>query len=130
MIMARKILIMDQHDHFRHTLRQCIEKGNSDVKVIEAASVKAGFKKALKEKPNAVFLDIDLMKVNGRDIAKEIKTSLPGCGVIVLTLEGAKILNRLKENKNADLYICKNEVDDKWKLFYKEIKRRQGRRHK
>lgn len=116
-----KVLIVDDHPVVAEGLRKLIQ----DSKIAEVIGV-AGSGKAcmdfLKwEKPDIIFLDINLPDASGLDLCKSIKEKNPSQKILALTTfnERAVVL-KMMEN-GADGYILKNSDSDEILEAVKEI---------
>jgi len=87
--MNRKILqiiLADESRLFIDSLKVVIENRELNVKVMDTAqdSIEA-VKKAEKERPDIILLDIDLPGMNGIDMIKEIRCKVPDTKIVILT---------------------------------------------
>jgi len=116
-----KILIVDDHPVVAEGLRKLIQ----DSKIAEVIGV-AGSGKAcidfLKwEKPDIIFLDINLPDASGLDLCKSIKEKNPSQKILALTTFNERsVVLKMMEN-GADGYILKNSESDEILEAVKEI---------
>ena len=116
-----KILIVDDHPVVAEGLRKLIQ----DSKIAEVIGV-AGSGKAcmdfLKwEKPDIIFLDINLPDASGLDLCKTIKEKNPAQKILALTTFNERsVVLKMMEN-GADGYILKNSESDEILEAIKEI---------
>lgn len=116
-----KILIVDDHPVVAEGLRKLIQ----DSKIAEVVGV-AGSGKAcidfLKwEKPDIIFLDINLPDASGLDLCKTIKVKNPSQKILALTTFNERsVVLKMMEN-GADGYILKNSESDEILEAVKEI---------
>ena len=116
-----KTLIVDDHPVVAEGLRKLIQ----DSKIAEVIGV-AGSGKAcmdfLKwEKPDIIFLDINLPDASGLDLCKTIKEKNPAQKILALTTFNERsVVLKMMEN-GADGYILKNSESDEILEAVKEI---------
>ncbi len=108
--MSKHILIVDDEAHLRFLLEQTLEDLEDFGVVIE--SVKDG-QEALdsieKLRPDLVFLDVMMPRVNGFEVCSQIKSSeaTRDIFIVLLTAKGQEA-DRIKgEGMGADLYLTK-----------------------
>ena len=111
--MATKILITDDHDEFRMTVRSYLEKMDDSLEITEASSGEAGVQKALREKPDIVLMDIRLPDISGIDAASQIKINFPSCKIIVLTMFETEAFREVFKSNDIEAYLGKSELYEK-----------------
>jgi CheY-like chemotaxis protein len=83
---SRNILLVDDSDFERFTIRAAVE-GLTQFRVCgEAANGVEAIEKAAKLKPDLVVMDLAMPLMNGLEAATVIKNALPGIPIILLTL--------------------------------------------
>ena len=76
-----KVLIVDDEMFARDELRYLLERTKEVDAIDEAEHIEEAFDKMADQKPDILFLDIDLSGENGFDIAKRLKKmSAPPAG--------------------------------------------------
>jgi len=118
--MSKKILIIDDEVHIRALLEQSLEDlEDKGVKLLFAKDGDEGLKIIKKEKPDLIFLDIMMPKMNGYDVCREIKKDpeFNTSYIIMLTAKGQTSDKIMGEEVKADEYITKpfnpDEILDK-----------------
>lgn len=118
--MSKKILIVDDEVHIRALLEQSLEDLEDEgVKLLFAKDGDEGLKIIKKEKPDLIFLDIMMPKMNGYDVCREIKKDpeFNTSYIIMLTAKGQTSDKIMGEEVKADEYITKpfnpDEILDK-----------------
>ena len=90
--MAKKILIVDDESHIRILLEQTLEdlEDDYDVELFVASDGEEGLDIIRIEKPDLVFLDVMMPKMNGYDVCRAVKSdlSLKDVKIILLTAKG------------------------------------------
>jgi DNA-binding NarL/FixJ family response regulator len=104
-----KILIVDDHELFRHGLISVLKKLDFVSKVKEAENGKEAIEELNKENDyEVVFMDINMPVMNGADATKVIKRNFASLKVIALTMyEDQKHVIEMIES-GASGYIVKN----------------------
>jgi DNA-binding response OmpR family regulator len=108
--MAKKILIVDDEAHIRMLIEQTLEElEDEDVEFLTAENGEIALDLIRDEKPDLVFLDVMMPKMNGMEVCKKVKKEL-GLNeifIILLTAKGQE-LDRLKgQEVGADIYMTK-----------------------
>jgi len=80
-----RILVVDDHQMFRESLRQIIESRNDMQVVAEADNGSSAIKQAEKFKPDIVIMDIRMPVVDGIDATRQIKSKYPEIKIIALS---------------------------------------------
>lgn len=104
----KKIFIVDDHPVVAEGLKKLVlDSGTADVIGI-AETGKACLEFLRWEKPDIIFLDINLPDASGIDLCKEIKMQYPQIKILALTSYNEKsIIMKMLEN-GADGYLLKN----------------------
>ena len=115
------ILIVDDHPIVAEGLRKLI----NDSKIAEVTGVAGTGKACIDflrwEKPDIIFLDINLPDASGLDLCKTIKEKLPEQKILALTTFNERsVVLKMMEN-GADGYILKNSESDEILEAIKEI---------
>ncbi len=108
--MEQKILIVDDEAHIRMLIEQTLEELEDEgVKFLIAENGEQALELITKEKPQLVFLDVMMPKMNGMEVCRRVKKELelPGIYIILLTAKGQEV-DRLKgQEVGADVYMTK-----------------------
>lgn len=81
-----RIIIADDHAIFRQSLRMFLEQ-EADIEIVgEAADGSEALRLTLRERPDAVVLDMNMPLMNGVEVAREISKRGLGTRVAVLTM--------------------------------------------
>ena len=108
--MSQKILIVDDEAHIRMLIEQTLEELEDDgVEFFSAGNGEIALDIIQEEKPNLVFLDVMMPKMNGMEVCRRVKKelNLNDVYIILLTAKGQE-LDRLKgQEVGADIYMTK-----------------------
>lgn len=80
-----KILIVEDNDTFRHTLRSFLQSRFPSIVIEEAENGREALQKTNEFHPNLTLMDIKLPGESGLELTKQIKDKFPETIVIVLT---------------------------------------------
>jgi DNA-binding NarL/FixJ family response regulator len=107
-----RIVIADDHPVLRRGLRQVIE-GDPKLKVVaEADDGEAALAHVRGLKPDIVVLDLDMPKLDGFGVAREIRKSRIPVRIIFLTIHGEEDLFHAAMDLGAMGYILKESALD------------------
>jgi two-component system alkaline phosphatase synthesis response regulator PhoP len=103
----RKVLVVDDEENIIQILEFSIEAEGYEV--ITASNGEEAIKKARKEQPNLIILDIMMPKVDGYEVCRVLKANplTKKIPVILLTAKGREIDKRLGFEVGASDYIVK-----------------------
>ncbi len=108
--MEQKILIVDDEAHIRMLIEQTLEELEDEgVEFLTAENGEIALEIIQQEKPNLVFLDVMMPKMNGMEVCRRVKKELlmNNIYIVLLTAKGQE-LDRLKgQEVGADVYMTK-----------------------
>lgn len=116
----KKILLVDDHDDFRTTVKDYLVGHNLGLEIFEANSGEMGVIKASCVKPDIVLMDISLPNEDGFEAARQIMEDHPDCDIIILTLFDVTIFKKAAEKIKVRAFIGKDEVYNKLLPVLKE----------
>jgi DNA-binding response OmpR family regulator len=105
-----KVLIADDEPHIRLLLEQTLEDLEDEGLEIFIAENGAEALDSIKEnKPDMVFLDVMMPKMNGFEVCSEVKNNLKisGIYIVLLTAKGQEIDKLKGMESGADMYMTK-----------------------
>ncbi|MEP7144449.1 MAG: response regulator [Ferruginibacter sp.] len=108
--MEQKILIVDDEAHIRMLIEQTLEElEDEDVIFLTADNGEDALKIISEEKPQLVFLDVMMPKMNGMEVCRRVKKelSLDGVYIILLTAKGQELDRQKGQEVGADVYMTK-----------------------
>jgi two-component system, OmpR family, alkaline phosphatase synthesis response regulator PhoP len=108
--MTLKVLIVDDEAHIRMLLEQTLEELEDEgVELLTAANGADALELIQNEKPQLVFLDVMMPKMNGFDVCNTIKNELqlPDIYIIMLTAKGQEFDREKGKEVGADRYMTK-----------------------
>lgn len=108
--MEKKILIVDDEPHIRTLIEQTLEELEDDgVSFLSADNGESALEIIKAERPQVVFLDVMMPRMNGMEVCRRVKKDLQlkDVFIILLTAKGQE-LDRLKgQEVGADVYMTK-----------------------
>lgn len=108
--MSKKILIVDDEPHIRLLLEQTLEElEDYDVEFFSAENGEIALQQIQAHKPDLVFLDVMMPKMNGFDVCKTVKQELlmSDVYIVILTAKGQENDRHKGNEAGADRYITK-----------------------
>ncbi len=109
--MPGKILIVDDEVHIRMLLEQTLEELEEDcgVEILSAQNGEEGLELIRTQKPDVVFLDIMMPKLNGYEVCQRVKEdpAITSIGIVLLTAKGQEVDRRQGLELGASRYMTK-----------------------
>lgn len=84
--MTTRILVVDDMQVIRRSLRLCLEQEADLVVCGEAENGKSAIERVQELRPDVVVLDLSMPVMNGLDAARAIKAISPGTHILMFTL--------------------------------------------
>jgi DNA-binding response OmpR family regulator len=102
-----KILVVDDEPFICRSLTFVLKKGNFDV--IEARDGEEALEAIRRHKPDLVFLDVMMPKVNGFEVTQEIRSdsAYDDVKIILLTAKGQECDREVGKTAGANDYMTK-----------------------
>jgi DNA-binding NarL/FixJ family response regulator len=102
-----RVLLVDDDDGFRDTLRGVLCRPGRAVEVDEASDGPAGLRLVAQRIPDAVVMDITMPGMSGLEATRALKASWPELPVIVLTVHDEPVYERTARAAGADAFLLK-----------------------
>jgi DNA-binding NarL/FixJ family response regulator len=106
----RNILIVEDHDGVRQSLREWLELSFPQYQLVEAASGEEAVSVAQSVCPRLVIMDIGLPGVNGIEAVQGIKATRPATQVVMLTIYDDEAHRADAAAAEASAYVPKRKV--------------------
>ena len=108
--MGQTLLIVDDEAHIRMLLEQTLEElEDEDVNFLSAENGEEALEIIQNEKPQLVFLDVMMPKMNGMEVCRRVKKelALDKVFIVLLTAKGQELDRQKGQEVGADLYMTK-----------------------
>ncbi len=108
--MEQKLLIVDDEAHIRMLIEQTLEDlEDEDVTFLTAENGEQALEIIQAEKPQLVFLDVMMPKMNGMEVCRRVKKELVlnDVFIVLLTAKGQELDRQRGQEVGADVYMTK-----------------------
>jgi len=108
--MSPKILIVDDEAHIRMLIEQTLEELEEEgVTFFTAVNGEEALAMIVEEKPQIVFLDVMMPKMNGIEVCRRVKKEhgLNEVYIVLLTAKGQELDRQKGQEVGADVYMTK-----------------------
>jgi len=105
-----QILLADDHELFRRTMRSFIESQPHWKVCGEAGDGIEAVEKAKQMRPHVVLMDINMPRMDGLEATRIIRRELPECNVIVVTQNHSSIAREQAASVDAHGFVTKSDV--------------------
>jgi DNA-binding response OmpR family regulator len=108
--MEQKLLIVDDEAHIRMLIGQTLEELEEEgVNFFTAENGEQALEIIQQEKPQLVFLDVMMPKMNGMEVCRRVKKELglQDVFIILLTAKGQELDRQKGQEVGADVYMTK-----------------------
>ncbi|QJB55300.1 response regulator [Pseudodesulfovibrio sp. zrk46] len=123
--MSKKILIVDDEVHIKMLLEQTLEEleDDYDVELFTASDGEEGLEFIRRERPDLVFLDIMMPKMNGYEVCRIVMedAEYSNIKIILLTAKGQEVDRKQGLELGARMYMTKPFDPDEILKVSKEL---------
>jgi len=105
-----KVIIADDHPIFRGGLRQVIDNEQRFQVMAEAADGESALNLIEAHKPNIIVLDVNMPKMTGFTVAKELRRKNHTCEIIFLTMHSEEAMFNKAMDLGAKGYVLKDSA--------------------
>ncbi|WP_373495860.1 response regulator transcription factor [Aquiflexum sp.] len=108
--MKQKILIVDDEAHIRMLIEQTLEELEDEgVEFFTAENGEMALEVISEEKPDLIFLDVMMPKLNGMEVCRRVKQEmgLRDIYIVLLTAKGQESDRQKGLDVGADVYMTK-----------------------
>lgn len=108
--MEQKLLIVDDEAHIRMLISQTLEELEDEgVNFFTAENGEQALEIIQKERPQLVFLDVMMPKMNGMEVCRQVKKELGfnDVFIVLLTAKGQELDRQKGQEVGADVYMTK-----------------------
>lgn len=122
--MSKKLLIVDDEPHIRMLIEQTLEDLEDEgVELLFAENGEEALRIIKRERPNLVFLDVMMPKMNGMEVCQKVKKELllTDVYIVLLTAKGQEVDRQKGLDMGADRYMTKPFDPDEMLSVAEEI---------
>lgn len=108
--LSRKILVVEDEAYIRLLIEQTLEElEDQGVEIIEADNGEDALRLIQEARPQLVFLDVMIPKINGFEVCRIVKRDLKitDTMIVILTAKGQEYDRQIGEDAGANLYMTK-----------------------
>ena len=105
-----KLIIADDHPIFRSGLKQIIDGDRKFDVVAEASDGEAALNLIQQQTPKIVILDVNMPKMTGFEVAKELRRREIDCEIVFLTMHSEEAMFNKAMDLGAKGYILKDSA--------------------
>jgi len=115
------VVLADDHDIVRRGIRSLLEAGGQYQILAEAADGLAAAQTVEKLKPALLFLDLNMPRLHGLEVLKQVRTTSPHTRVIVLSMHNDEpyVIEALRAGAAA--YVLKGSETEEIAAALKEV---------
>lgn len=104
-----RILVVDDHRSFRHTLRSFLELHPNWEVCGEASDGCEAVMRTTELHPDIIIMDLDMPGLNGLEATRRIHMLSPSIPILILSLHENSVLLRIAQESGAQGYVLKSE---------------------
>jgi len=108
--MQRAILVVDDHESLRRSLREWLQKEYADCEILDAASGEEAITVAEDRPLSLVVMDIGLPGISGIEATRQLKLLAPKLPVVILSVYGGDSYRADAQEAGAVAYVQKREL--------------------
>jgi len=106
-----RILIVDDNDFFRQTLKTTLQGSFPTIAIDEAADGGKALQKVNDFHPDLIFMDVELPGENGLELTKKIKAIYPNIPIFILTTYDIPEYREAASQYKADRFLDKTSLN-------------------
>jgi CheY-like chemotaxis protein len=106
--MAKRVLVADDNPMIRKMLCKLFEREDDYDICAEAENGQEAIELALKHRPDLIILDFAMPVLNGLDVARKLKKTMPEVPIILFT-QHARGIALVETNVNIDRVVSKGD---------------------
>ena len=115
------ILIVEDHEAVRASLRNLLVASFADFQFLEAATGEEAMALVRSHRPEIVLIDIGLPEMSGIEATRHIKTEVPKTKVVVMTIHEAPDYHTDADAVGASGFLLKKEISSKLVPLFVEL---------
>jgi DNA-binding NarL/FixJ family response regulator len=108
--MIYRVLLVDDHDGWRHQVRSVLEQTSRWSVAAEASDGPDAIHKAREHRPDLIVLDVGLPSLNGIEVARRILAHDPSAKILFLSEHGSPDIVDAALGTGAHGYVVKTDA--------------------
>ena len=120
---ATRVLLADDHSFVRRGLRTILEATHQYEVCGEAADGSQTLELAAQLAPDILILDISMPPPNGLEVAAQLRRSLPGTRILLMTMHDSDEMLRAAAATGASGYLLKTDAEELLMVALQRLKR-------
>lgn len=116
-----RLILADDHSVFREGMKRMLEDEEIFTVVAQAGDGKTLIEKALSTEHDLIVTDLSMPGMNGFEAIAQIRRSLPGARIVVLSMHKDRDLFRKAVQSGVNGYILKEDVFDQMTHCLKSV---------
>lgn len=104
------VLLVDDHQMFRNSLRTIIEDQDDITVVGEAGNGEEAVRLSQKTSPNIILMDVNMPRMDGIEATNKISVDMPNIRIIGLSLHDSREIKQHMRNAGASAYLTKTNA--------------------
>ena len=110
LIMSLNVLLVDDDPGFRRAVRRLSEKESNFNLIGEAENGEQAVRLDHELRPQVIFMDITMPRLNGLEATRRIKANRPDVKVIILSVHEEEAYRRAATESGADGFVLKKTI--------------------
>jgi DNA-binding NarL/FixJ family response regulator len=106
--LALRILLVDDFPAVRRGVKHLVESNQEWEIVAEACDGQEGLREVVRLRPDIAVVDIGMPRMNGLDLTRAVRNSVPNTKVLILTEYSSQQMMREARDAGADGYVIKS----------------------
>jgi DNA-binding NarL/FixJ family response regulator len=103
-----RILLVDDFPAVRRGVKHLVESNQEWEIVAEACDGQEGLREVMRLRPDIAVVDIGMPRMNGLDLTRAVRNSVPNTKVLILTEYSSQQMMREARDAGADGYVIKS----------------------
>lgn len=104
------VLLVDDHQMFRNSLRTIIEDQDDITVIGEAGNGEEAVRLSQKNSPDIILMDVNMPRMDGIEATKKITSNMPNICIIGISLHDSREIKQHMRNAGASAYLTKSKA--------------------
>ena len=109
---AIKLVLADDHDAVRRSLRLWLESENNVAVIAEAGDMPTAIRHVKRHLPHVLLLDLQMPNGSSIEAIRRLRQEVPETQIVVATMEGSPLFARHALDAGAVGYVLKDNADE------------------